>query len=114
MDRLERYAGAFGVKTDRIDDHVGALDCRSSAPLVEHVSGLITQFRAGFAEYPFGPLGMPGNDPHREPPRPQTRHDVAAEKPRASENSNRWQRAYGGAPIPVCAIPALLSRAPGW
>src|SRR5438477_8253206 len=103
MDRLERYPVSFGVKTDRIDDHVGALDRRGSASLVEQVSGLVTQFRAGFAEYPFGALGMAGNDPHREPLRPQMRYDVVAEEPRASENSNSRRHAHCGAPIPVFA-----------
>ena len=104
MDRLERNPVSFGVKTDRIDDHVGALDRRGSASLVEQVSGLVTQFRAGFAEYPFGALGMAGNDPHREPLRPQMRYDVVAEKPRASENSNS-RRTLIAAPLSLFARP---------
>ena len=113
MDRLERYPVSFGVKTDRIDDHKGAVDRRGGAFLVEQVSGLVTQFRPGFAEYPFGTLGMAGDDPHREPLRSQMRHDVAAEKPRASENSNS-RRAHPRAPIPACAGPACVSCAPAW
>ena len=114
MDRLERYSVSFGVKTGRIDDHIGTRDRRGGASLIEQVSGLVTQFRPGFAEHPFGAPGMAGDDTHRESLRPQTRHDIAAEKPRASENSNSRQRAYGDAPIPVGAAPALLSGAPAW
>ena len=58
MDRLERYPVSFRVKTGRIDDHIGACDCRGGASLVEQVSGLVTQFRLGFAEQLFGAFGM--------------------------------------------------------
>src|SRR5207248_4888077 len=114
MDRLERYPVSFGVKTDRIDDHIGARDRRGGASLVEQVSGLVTEFRPGFAEHPFGAPRMAGDDAHRASLPPQLRHDVAAEKPRASENSNSRRRGHRGIPIPACAGPAFLSCAPAW
>src|SRR5438270_1599516 len=114
MDRLERYPVSFRVKTGRIDDHIGACDRRGGASLVEQVSGLVTQFRLGFAEQLFGAFGMAGDDAHHEALRPQLRYDVAAEKARAAENSDGRRRAHRGAPIAACAGPAFLSCAPAW
>jgi len=98
----------LGVKTDRIDDHIGALDRRGSASLVEQVSGLVTQFRPLFGEHPFGAPGMSGDDPHREPLRSQMRHDVVAEKPRAPENSNSRRAHRGALSLLAQARPSFL------
>ena len=114
MDRLERYPASFGVKTGRVDDHIGTRDGRGGASLVEQVSRFVTQFRLGFAEQLFGAFGMAGDDAHREPLRSQRRYDVAAEKTRAAESSDGRRRANRGAPIVACAGPAFLSCVPAW